>query len=201
MMAFLIMDELEQQLSQIAQFAMVHQHLFTSGQPDAAQLQCIKDYGCSTVINVALSTSDPHLLHEDQICLELGLNYIHFPLNWDMPCAEQTVLILDLIQHLVAEQTVWLHCAKNYRVSCLMYLYRQFYLQMPMPEADELLQQIWQPNDTWTGLIHSVNLILQGRQATSELNASLAAMPVEQVAVATEFERADEFSHSNDASS
>ena len=59
------------------------------------------------------------------------------------------------------------------RVSSLMYLYRQFYMNLDMPAAQELLHQIWEPNETWTGLIHSITLQLQGRKATQELQQSL----------------------------
>ncbi len=168
-----VMTSLEQALSQIPSFSLVHEHLFSSAQPSAEQLQQIKEYGCSTVINLATSKSDNYLTKQDQICLDLGLNYIHIPIDWDMPCAEQCLLILDLIDHLVQNEIVWLHCAKNKRVSSLMYLYRQFYMNMDLPTAQELLHQVWEPNETWTGLIHSLTLQLQGRKATQELQQSL----------------------------
>ena len=164
------MDELEQALREIPQFAAVHAHLCSSGQPSAADLAQIKAYGFSTVMNVALSNAEPHLALEDQICLELDLNYIHLPLAWETPNAEQALLILDLLHCLVQEQMVWLHCAKNYRVSCLMALYKQYYLQQPIEQIHDDLHAIWQPNETWTGLMHSVGLLLQGRQSTLEMN-------------------------------
>ena len=42
-----------------------------------------------------------------------------------------------------------------------------------MPTAQALLHEIWEPNETWTGLIHSITLQLQGRKATLELEQSL----------------------------
>ena len=167
------MTTLEQALSEIPSFSMVHEHLFSSAQPSAAQLQQIKEYGCSTVINLATSKSENHLAQQDQLCLDLGLNYIHIPIDWDMPCSEQCLFVLDLIDHLVQNDMVWLHCAKNMRVSSLMYLYRQFYMNIDLAAAQELLHQIWQPNETWTGLIHSIAIQLQGRKATQDLQQSL----------------------------
>lgn len=167
------MTSLEQALSQIPAFSAIHDHLFTSGQPSAAQLQDIKAYGFSTVINLALTDADPHLEHEDRICLELGLNYIQLPILWEMPTAEQCILALDLIDHLVQTDQVWVHCAKNYRVGSLMYLYRQYYMGIDIGTAQELLHQIWEPNETWTGIIHTVALQLQGRKATQEIEQSL----------------------------
>ncbi|MFA3128435.1 protein tyrosine phosphatase family protein [Acinetobacter pittii] len=167
------MTTLEQSLSQIPAFSIIHEHLFSSAQPSAEQLKLIKEFGCSTVINLALTNASSHLENEDRICLDLGLNYIHIPIDWEMPSAEQCLLVLDLIDHLVQNEIIWIHCAKNKRVSCLMYVYRQFYMNMDMPTSQDLLHEIWEPNETWTGLIHSITLQLQGRKATLELQQSL----------------------------
>lgn len=167
------MTTLEQSLSQIPAFSIIHEHLFSSAQPSAEQLKLIKEYGCSTVINLALSNAPNHIENEDRICLDLGLNYIHIPIDWETPSAEQCLLVLDLIDHLVRNEIVWIHCSKNDRSSCLMYVYRQFYMNMDMPTSQDLLHEIWEPNETWTGLIHSITLQLQGRKATLELQQSL----------------------------
>ena len=167
------MNNLETELSHILNFQFVHEHLFTSGQPTPEQFKQIKEYGVNTIINLALTDASNHLEHEDRICLELGLNYIHVPILWDTPSDEQCLLVLDLIDHLVKDKVVWVHCAKNWRVSSLIYLYRQYYLDMDMPTAQELMHQIWEPNETWTGLIHAVALQLQGRKATQDLQHSL----------------------------
>ncbi len=46
-------------------------------------------------------------------------------------------------------------------------------MDMDLPTAQDLMHNIWQPNDTWTGLTHAVALQLQGRKATKELQQSL----------------------------
>ncbi|MGY5393524.1 protein tyrosine phosphatase family protein [Acinetobacter sp. NigerLNRRAM0016] len=167
------MNQLENALSHIDHFQFIHEHLFSSGQPTIEQLKLIKEYGITTVINLALNDADNHLPHEDRACLELGLNYIHIPILWDTPSDEQCMLVLDMLDHLVQEQMVWVHCAKNLRVSSLMYLYRQYYMDMDIATAQDLLHTVWEPNETWTGLIHAVALQLQGRKATKELQQSL----------------------------
>jgi protein tyrosine phosphatase (PTP) superfamily phosphohydrolase (DUF442 family) len=168
-----LMNEIETALCQINNFQFIHEHLFTSGQPTAEQLKLIKEYGISTVINVALSDAEPHLDHEDKICLELGLNYIQLPISWEMPSDDQCLLVLDMIDHLVKQQAVWVHCNQNFHVSSLMYLYRQYYMDMDLPTAQASLHQVWEPNDTWTGLLHAVALQLQGRKATEELKLAM----------------------------
>jgi len=167
------MNELEYALSQIPYFDYVHERLFCSGQLTAENLEQIKAYGCSTIINLASSKAEMALRNEDQLCLDLDLNYIHIPLDNERPSANQAILVLELINHLVCEQTVWLHCADNRQCSVLMYLYRQYFMNIDMPTAQEYLHRIWEPDDTWTGLIHAVALQLQGRKATRELEQSL----------------------------
>lgn len=166
------MKNLEQILSHTLKFQYIHTHLFTSGQPTKDEFEAIKEYGVSVVINLALSTTTGALPYEDQSCLDLGLRYIQLPLDADMPNPEQALFILDTIDFLVRENLVWVHCAENKKVSALMYLYRQYYLGMDLPTAQTLLHHVWEPDDTWTGLMHTVALQLQGRKATEELQAS-----------------------------
>lgn len=167
------MNELEQELSEIANFQFVHEHLLTSGQPTVEQLKQIKEYGVDTIINLAFTDADLHLENEDKICAELSLNYIQIPILWDTPTDDQCLFVLDLIAHLVQEKMVWVHCTENMRVSSLMYLYRQYFLDIDMPTAQEELHKVWEPNETWTGLIHAVSLQLQGRKSTLDLQHSL----------------------------
>lgn len=167
------MNELEQELSAIANFQFVHEHLLTSGQPTVEQLKQIKEYGVDTIINLAFTDADLHLENEDKICAELCLNYTQIPILWDTPADDQCLFVLDLIAHLVQEKIVWVHCTENMRVSSLMYLYRQYFLDIDMPTAQEELHKVWEPNETWTGLIHAVSLQLQGRKSTLDLQHSL----------------------------
>ncbi|MFX5738479.1 hypothetical protein ABTE30_20120, partial [Acinetobacter baumannii] len=91
------MTTLEESLSQIPAFSIIHEHLFSSAQPSIEQLKLIKEYGCSTVINLALTNSPDCIENEDRVCLEYGLNYIHIPIDWETPSSDQCLLVLDLI--------------------------------------------------------------------------------------------------------
>ncbi|WP_180029028.1 hypothetical protein [Acinetobacter sp. YH16032] len=167
------MDQLEKELSSIPHFQFVHEHLFSSGQPNEEQLKSIKAYGIDTIINLAFNDATPNLNHEDRLSAEIGLNYIQVPIDPEFPHDDQCLFVLDLIDHLVKEKMVWIHCTENHQCSSLIYLYRLHYMNMDLPTAHELLHQVWEPNNTWTGLVHAVGLQLQGRKATQELQASL----------------------------
>ena len=167
------MDELESQLAQIPHFNCVHSHLFTSEQPSLAQLELIKAYGVNSIINVALNDEEHQLDRQDRLCLELGLQYVQLPLLCDNPSSEQAILILDLIDHLVQEHTLWLYSNRPQLVACLMYIYRQFYMDIDLATAHEHLHDVWEPDETATGFMHAMSLQLQGRKATKELQLSL----------------------------
>ena len=167
------MNDIETQLSQIKNFQFVHERLFSSGQPTAEELKQIKEYGIGTVINLAESDAEHALPHEDKICLDVGLNYIQLPISWETPSSDQCLLLLDLVNHLLESQMVWVHCSNNSHVSSLMYLYRQYFMDVDIATAQDFLHDIWKPNETWTGLIHAVSLQLQGRKATQDLQQAL----------------------------
>ncbi|RYZ94426.1 MAG: hypothetical protein EOO68_20270 [Moraxellaceae bacterium] len=155
------------EIGEILHCQKIHDHLYSSGQPTPAQLALLAQAGVSTIINLALTDASNSLMnqsiHEDRVVLELGMNYIHLPLLWERPCATQAFLAIKLIHHL-QDQLIWVHCAKNWRVASLMSLYRRFYMQMPPEQVEELLHEIWQPDETWTGLMHAVAMRLQAEQ-------------------------------------
>lgn len=167
------MNDIETQLSQIKNFQFIHERLFSSGQPTAEELKQIKEYGIGTVINLGESDAEHALPHEDKICLDVGLNYIQLPISWETPSSDQCLLLLDLVNHLLESQMVWVHCSNNNHVSSLMYLYRQYFMDVDIATAQDFLHDIWKPNETWTGLIHAVSLQLQGRKATQDLQQAL----------------------------
>lgn len=167
------MKDIETQLSQIKNFQFIHERLFSSGQPTAEELKQIKEYGIGTVINLAESDAEHALPHEDKICLDVGLNYIQLPISWETPSSDHCLLLLDLVNHLLESQMVWVHCSNNNHVSSLMYLYRQYFMDVDIATAQDFLHDIWKPNETWTGLIHAVSLQLQGRKATQDLQQAL----------------------------
>ncbi len=167
------MNDIETQLSQIKNFQFIHERLFSSGQPTAEELKQIKEYGIGTVINLAESDAEHALPHEDKICLDVGLNYIQLPISWETPSSDQCLLLLDLVNHLLESQMVWVHCSNNNHVSSLMYLYRQYFIDVDIATSQDFLHDIWKPNETWTGLIHAVSLQLQGRKATQDLQQAL----------------------------
>jgi protein tyrosine phosphatase (PTP) superfamily phosphohydrolase (DUF442 family) len=130
--------------------------LATSGQPTQAQFQKIAAAGYQVVINLALTTSSNAIEYEDTVVLANGMQYVHLPISWEQPHVRDFVLFARVLSQL-AQQKVWIHCAKNMRVSCFMYLYQKHVLKYAESEACYPMSVIWQPEGAWMQLIADVD--------------------------------------------
>jgi protein tyrosine phosphatase (PTP) superfamily phosphohydrolase (DUF442 family) len=146
------MINLSPDLQQILTVVPVQPNLVTSGQPTREQLALIAAAGVEVVINLALTDASNALHGEDRNVLSLGIDYVNLPLLFDQPSARQIQRVMHLL-HEWREHKVWLHCALNYRVSSVIYVYRVLYLGMDQAEARALLEQIWTPDAVWQRVI------------------------------------------------
>jgi len=48
---------------------------------------------------------------------------------------------------------IWVHCARNMRVSVFIYLYRRLHLSEPEEVAVHPVKEVWVPNVTWQAFI------------------------------------------------
>jgi len=139
-------------LSEIRAYLPISEAIATAGQPTTEQLRLIQQAGYATVINLALPTSTNALTNEKEQVEQLGMTYVHIPVEWEMP------QLSDLEQFFEAvtahkKAPVFIHCAANMRVSAFMYLYHRLQCQMPHEKAVIYLNQIWSPNPIWQAFI------------------------------------------------
>ena len=157
--AKLFMRQNQERLEEISNFLQISDNLATSGQPTVEQFQAIADSDYEVVINLALPTSDRAIANESAIVRFSGMEYIAIPIIWEHPT------ITDLDQFLQAldkykNQKIFVHCAKNMRVSAFVYLYRRLILNCEHEKAIADLHKIWQPNEIWQKFIDSNNKII-----------------------------------------
>ncbi|HIK18180.1 MAG TPA: protein tyrosine phosphatase family protein [Leptolyngbyaceae cyanobacterium M33_DOE_097] len=140
------------QLSEINAYLPISEAIATAGQPTTEQLPLIQQAGFATVINLALTTSTDAIPDEKERVEQLGMTYIHIPVEWEAP---QVSDLEQFFEAVTASKTapVFIHCAANMRVSAFMYLYHRLRCQMPHEEAVVYLNQIWSPNSTWQAFI------------------------------------------------
>lgn len=142
-------------LSAIQGFLRVDATLSTAGQPTAAQLDGLAAAGVAHVINLALPTSTDAVGDEAARVTGQGLNYLQLPVNWEAPELIQFQRFCQLLWVLREEQ-VFVHCARNKRVSAFVFLYRVLHEAVPVAEAADMMHRIWVPNEAWLRFIESV---------------------------------------------
>jgi protein tyrosine phosphatase (PTP) superfamily phosphohydrolase (DUF442 family) len=88
----------------------------TSGQPTEPQLADIRALGVRHVVNLGLHTHKNALPDEAASVARLGMTYIHIPVDFQNPTAqdfEQCCAVMEQLK----DARVHVHCIANYRVS------------------------------------------------------------------------------------
>jgi protein tyrosine phosphatase (PTP) superfamily phosphohydrolase (DUF442 family) len=141
-------------LLEIEAFLPISQQITTSGQPTTQQFSNIASAGYSLVINLATSASSNWNPEEKAIVESLGMEYVSIPIDWENPTLSDFEDLSDLLDENV-EGKVWVHCAKNMRVSAMIYLYHRLRKGYSEGVARRYLEQIWQPNKIWQNFIEA----------------------------------------------
>ena len=129
--------------------------LTTSGQPTEAELALIASAGYDRVIFLAFSNHPKAVAHEDEIVRNLGLQFIHIPVEWESPDPADFGAFAAVMQTHGSGRTL-VHCEVNFRASVFGFLYQVLFTGADVDEAMSLMQSIWVPNDTWEAFIARV---------------------------------------------
>jgi len=141
-------------IESIRAYLRVDENLSTSGMPRAEQFADIAQAGFKVVINLALPTSDNALPNEGELVTRQGMTYVHFPVNFNHPSAEDFERFTHMLSA-CAGQKVWVHCAANMRVSAFVFLHRLRTQSASRDQAEQDLRRIWEPEDAWRDLVNA----------------------------------------------
>ena len=147
-------------MQEILNYQPISDALGTAGQPTADQFAEIKAAGYDVVINLAMTDSTSALPNEAELVGAHGMDYVHIPVVWDSPTAEDLERFFTVLDN-NRERRTFVHCALNMRVSCFVFLYRVLHLGIPVETARKDMLAIWQPNEVWQ---HFINDILKDKQ-------------------------------------
>lgn len=139
-------------MKNILNYIKINELISTSGQPKIEEFDLINNEGFEVVINLALCDASNAIENEDKVVTNLGMSYFHIPVDFENPKPSDLKLFLNTMQALGANK-VWVHCAKNYRVSAFMYVYHKYILKTPFEEIDLSIFNIWNPDKTWQELM------------------------------------------------
>lgn len=129
--------------------------MWTSGQLSKDDIGELPKMGVDLVINLAPPTSSNALAGEAELISGLGLTYVQIPVNWEAPMAEQFHQYTAVLAAFSGRK-VWVHCAKNMRVSAFTYLYRRLVRREDESDASFPMREVWQPNAVWRAFIDEV---------------------------------------------
>lgn len=142
-------------LSDISNYREYSDSFSSSGQPSAEQLEVIEEAGFERVVYVAYSDHENSLQNEDRIVKDLGMEYVHIPVEWNMPTVNDFHLFAGAMERAPGKKTL-LHCQVNYRASAFSFLYRVIHDDVPVAAAKADMNTVWTPNETWRDLIFEV---------------------------------------------
>ncbi len=142
-------------LEDISNFRQYTPQFASSGQPSAEQLQLVQDSGFERVIYLAFTTDHTAIDDEDALVKELGMDYVHIPVDWENPTSSDFYAFAGVLQTGPAQKTL-LHCQVNLRASTFSFLYRVIYDDVDVADAKEDMNSVWQPNATWQEFVFDV---------------------------------------------
>jgi len=135
-------------LKQIQAFLALSDRVGTAGQPTAAQFADIQTAGYQSIVNLALVSSTDAIAEEGEIVAQLDMEYVHIPVDWETPSLTDLTRFFAVMDQR-SDLQVFVHCAKNMRVSAFMYLYRVIRQQVAPEDALADVHQIWTPIPHW----------------------------------------------------
>jgi protein tyrosine phosphatase (PTP) superfamily phosphohydrolase (DUF442 family) len=141
-------------LSGIYNYRQIGERLGTAGQPTKDQFRAIREAGFEVVINLALPTSNNALEDERSIVTNLGMSYVHIPVDFTAPHSSDFRTFRG-IMNAFEDRRVFVHCAANMRVSAFVFLYRVTVGKENVTDAARDLHAIWQPDEVWSRFIEA----------------------------------------------
>ena len=120
--------------------------LASSGQPTREQLPAIAEAGISAVINLAPLTSPGAFAEEGTRFEELGIDYIHIPVNWEKPPLNDLKSFLAAMDQF-NDKRILVHCMANARASLFIYLWQSLEAGDYNEEAHKTMVTIWDNNE------------------------------------------------------
>ncbi len=151
----LAVEEPPAELAEIINFRQYSDTFASAGQPTEEQFSAIAEAGYERVVYIAF-TSNPNALPDaDQVVKGLGMEYMQLPVDFSNPLPDDFYAFADSMQRNTDKKTL-LHCQVNARATAFSFLYRVIYDDVPVAEAKEDMNTVWQPNETWRDFIFEV---------------------------------------------
>jgi protein tyrosine phosphatase (PTP) superfamily phosphohydrolase (DUF442 family) len=145
----------EEALQQIINYRQYSPVFSSSGQPTAEQIKRVAEAGFERVIYLAFNDDETAIEKEDRVVKAQAMDYVQIPVDFDKPTLEDFEDFAAVLNRDPGKRTL-LHCQINLRASTFSFLYRVIYAGVPMADAKQALDSVWQPDPAWYRLIVNV---------------------------------------------
>ena len=136
------------ELDSICNFRRLSPLLTTAGQPTEPQLRLVAGSGTEVVVKLGLTGTDHALADERGTVAVLGVSDVHIPVRWGAPSDSDLEELFGALRHHQGKR-VFVHCAKNMRVSVFMAPYRVLEQGWTPAAALASVRSVWEPNAVW----------------------------------------------------
>lgn len=145
-------EEPDPALAEILNFRQYSATFASAGQPTREQLGVLREKGFERVVYIAFTNNPNAIPEEDILVKELGMEYLHIPVDFSNPLPGDYYAFADWMQRSANRKTL-LHCQVNARASAFSFLYRVINEGMPVAQAKADMNTVWQPNAIWRDFI------------------------------------------------
>ena len=142
-------------LAEIVNYRQYSPFFASSGQPAREQFESLKAAGFDRIVYIAFSHNGRAISDEDKLVKELGMGYLHIPVDFDNPQIDEFETFATYLLGAPDKKTL-LHCQVNYRATAFSFLYRVIYDGVAVAEAKADMNTVWQPDAVWRDFIFAV---------------------------------------------
>ena len=149
------LEEVDPALQEITNFRQYSSTFASAGQPSREQFQVLKDQGFERIVYIAFTNNRNAVPDEDLVVKGLDMEYMQIPVDFSNPLPSEFYAFADSMQRNQGQKTL-LHCQVNARATAFSFLYRVIYQDVPVAQAKEDMNSVWQPNEVWRDFIFEV---------------------------------------------
>ena len=143
------------ELAEINNFRQYTPVFASAGQPSREQLRSLWAEDFERIVYLAFSTNPGAITDEDKLVKDLEMDYLHIPVDFNDPQADEFQVFADYLQRAPNKKTL-LHCQVNFRATAFSFLYRVIYQGVSVQQAKADMNTVWQPDTVWRDFIFAV---------------------------------------------
>ncbi len=146
------LEEADPTLQEILNFRQYSPTFASAGQPTREQFEVLKEQGFERIVYIAFTNNPNAIADEDLLVKGLDMEYMQIPVDFSNPLPSDFYAFADSVRRDRDKKTL-LHCQVNARATAFSFLYRVIFEDVPVEQAKEDMNSVWQPNEVWRDFI------------------------------------------------